>query len=80
MKLSEWLKENPDFDHDVELEDGDVVSDMLSLWRIVRIDDMSSDCLVIGAPDHTTGIMQYGIVCAAKLQLEDWMRHGDGED
>lgn len=76
MKMREWLRENPQFDHEVETEDGDVVTDLVTLWRLVRMDDTSTDCLVIGAPEHTTGIMQYGIVSAGKLQIEEWVRDG----
>lgn len=76
MKLSEWLEENPGFDHDLDLRDGDVVSDVITLARLVRLDE-SGDALIIGVPDHMTGIMQYGLICVAKLQVEQWMQFGE---
>lgn len=79
MKLSEFLTENPTFDHEVDILDGDVVSDLISLWRVVRLDS-AHDTLLIGAPDHVTGIIQYGIVGAALLQVQDWMLNPDEED
>lgn len=75
MKLSEFLALNPELDHDIEIEDDDIVSDIVVGMRAVRLTD-TDDALLLSASDHTTGIVQYGIVCTAKLQLDDWMQNG----
>lgn len=76
MKLSELLAANPDLDVDLELEEGDIVTDLMALVRIQRLSD-TDDALVIGSSKHSGGIVQYGLVQAARLQIEDWMVHGD---
>lgn len=79
MKVSEWLADNPAFDHDLDLLEGDVVSDLVTLARVVRL-DKTTDALIIGVPDHMTGIMEYGLICVAKLQVEQWMRFEDRDE
>lgn len=73
MKLSTFLADNPDLDAELDVEEGDVVTDMVTLARVVRIDRKAEDALLLAAPDHVTGILQYGIICSAKLQVEVWM-------
>ena len=79
MKLSEFLSQRPDLDPDIDVFEEDVVTDVLIAMRAVQMaDEQTTDALVLAASDNTTGIIQYGIVCAAKLELDRLMT--DGED
>lgn len=80
MRLSELLEQRPDLDHELEVDEGDIVTEILSLVRMVRLAGAeTSDALIIGAANNTTGIVQYGIVRAAALQIEAWMLRGQDE-
>lgn len=72
MKLSELLATNPRLDLDLEIDPEDYVADILVLGRAVQL-ETNTDCLLLGASDGTTGIVQYGLVRAATLQVEDMM-------
>lgn len=63
----------------IDVEAGDIVTDIVVLARIQRLDD-TYDALLISTTENTGGMTQYGIVCAAKLQMEDWMMNGAGDD
>lgn len=76
MKLSKFLAENPEFDHEVEVEEGDIIVDLLSLWRVVRLDEETSDYLLIGASPNVSGIVQHGIISSADIQVREWMKRG----
>jgi hypothetical protein len=79
IRLSELLAQDDRYDHDLELEDGDIVTDVVTLFRIQRLSD-TDDALVIGGTETTGGIVQYGIIRAACLQVEKWMVDGQAED
>lgn len=79
MKLSELLAGDDRYDIDLELDDGDIVTDVITLVRVQRLTD-TDDALIIGATETTGGIVQYGIVRAACLQVEDWMINGAGDE
>ncbi|KAB2808326.1 hypothetical protein F9L07_22690 [Pimelobacter simplex] len=72
MRLSELIAQDDRYDVDLNLEDGDIVTDLVALIRIQRLTD-TDDALIIGATDTTGGIVQYGIVRSACLQVEQWM-------
>lgn len=81
MRLSRVLEENPSLDHEIELHDGDIVSDLLTLVRVVKWrDEKVLDGLIIGAPDNMTAITQYGLICASKLQVARWMTDPEDTD
>ena len=75
MRLSQLIADNPHLDHDVEIQDGDIPTDLISLSRVVRLTD-TDDALLIGSSDMG-GIVQYGIVRSACLQVEAWMVGGE---
>lgn len=79
MKLSELIHRDRRLDVDVEIGDGDIISDILVLARAVQIND-ATDALVLASSEGTTGITQYGIVCSAKLELEMLMTNGDDDE
>ncbi len=72
MRLSELIAQDPRYDVDIEIHDGDIVTDIVMLVRVARLTD-TDDALVIGATEATGGIVQYGIVRSACLQVEQWM-------
>lgn len=78
MMLSELLAHNPSLDCEVEVEPDDIVTDVVVLLRAVQLEDRT-DGLIIGTPEGTAGIVQYGMVCAAQVQLQAWMTHIPGE-
>lgn len=81
MKLSELLKIAPELDHEVDLKDGDFVSDLMVVSRVINMDEEpGTDALIISKSDHTTGIVQYGIIASAQLQVEHWMTGGMDDD
>lgn len=61
---------------ELEVRDDDVIADVVVLVRTASMGELS-DALVIGTSDGCGGIVQYGIVCSAKLQLEKWMTDGE---
>lgn len=63
----------------IDVEPGDIVTDIVVLARVQRLDN-TYDALLISATDNTGGMTQYGITCCAKLQMEDWMLNGAGDD
>ena len=69
MRLSELIAQDARYDIDLDLEDGDIVTDLVALIRIQRLTD-TDDALVIGATETTGWIVQYGIVRSACLQVE----------
>lgn len=75
MRLSELIAHDQRHDIDLDIIDGDIVTDLVTLVRVQRLTD-TDDALVIGATDTTGGIVQYGMVRAAVLQVEDWMVNG----
>lgn len=75
MKLSELIAEYPHLDMDVETHEGDVIADAILLLRTASMGDMT-DALGLWSTDGLGGVTQYGIVCAAKFQLEQWMWNG----
>lgn len=72
MRLSELIAQDDRYDVDLEIHDGDIVTDLVLLARVARLTD-TNDALVIGATEATGGIVQYGIVRSACLQVEQWM-------
>lgn len=72
MKLSELLALQPNLDLEVDLEPEAVVTEAVLLLRDVRLDDRT-DALGFWTSEGTTGIIQYGLVCSAKLRLEQLM-------
>jgi hypothetical protein len=72
MRLSELIAQDDRYDLDLEIHDGDIVTDIVMLVRVARLTD-TDDALVIGATEATGGIVQYGIVRSACLQVEQWM-------
>ena len=77
-KLSELIAEDPRLDAEIDLADDDIITDITVLLRTTTLAS-TDDALLIGASEGTGGIVQYGLVCAAKLQVEDWMVNGDGD-
>lgn len=63
---------------ELDIEDGDIVTDVVVLVRCQRL-DTTDDMLEIGCTEHTGGITQFGIIGAANLQVSDWMVNGDGD-
>lgn len=72
MKLSELLELQPHLDMDIEIEAGTLITDGILLLRDVN-PETQTDCLGFWGSDGTTGIVQYGLVCSAKLRLERLM-------
>lgn len=64
---------------DIELEDGDIVTDVVVLARVQRLDH-KHDSLITASSDATGGITLYGMICAAKLEFEDAMMNPDEDD
>lgn len=64
---------------DVEIEDGDIITDLVVLIRVQKLDD-TDDCLVIGSTENTGGIVCSGMIHAARLQHDKWMTEGEDEN
>lgn len=79
MRLSELIATDDRYDVDVDLADDDIVTDVIALVRVQRLAD-TDDALIIGATETTGGIVQYGVIRAACLQVEDWMVNGAGDE
>lgn len=81
MKLTQILDENWDSlgDVDIELDEGDIVTDLLVVARVTSLQS-TDDNIILGVSKGMAGITQYGIVCAAKLQVEQWMINGDDDE
>lgn len=76
MRLSEFLAVHPHLDMDVaNTDDGALVVDAVLLLR--DVDMMTThDRIGVWSSDGLGGVIQYGIVCSAKLQLERFMWQG----
>lgn len=75
MKLSELLAQQPHLDLEVTPQPGSIITDAVLLLRDVDPADQT-DCLGFWSAEGTMGIVQYGLVCAAKLRLEQLMVAG----
>lgn len=64
---------------EVEVEEGDIITDLMVLIRVQKLQD-TDDALVLGNMEHTGGIVNYGMIMAAKLQMEKWMTEPQEED
>jgi hypothetical protein len=60
---------------DVELEDGDIVTDVVILMRVQRLDDTEEHLVVTGS-EHTGAITRLGIVEAAAMRVRRWLVTG----
>lgn len=78
MKLSDLIATDDRYDMDVDLADGDIVTDVVTLLRVQRLTD-TDDALIIATTEDTGGIVQYGIVRTACVQVEKWMAWPDGD-
>lgn len=76
MDIRDWLEENPSEKITLDVREGDVVTDMVVLVRLQRLDS-TNDALIIGCTENTGGIVQLGLIATAHIQVEDWMTHGD---
>jgi hypothetical protein len=79
VKLLDYLTEHPEMgDIDLELIDGDIITEIVVVARVQSLQN-TDDQVIISVSDGVGGILQYGIVCAGKLQLEHWMMKDDEE-
>lgn len=79
MRLSDLIATDERYDVELDLEDGDIVTDIVALIRVQRLTD-TDDALITAATETTGGIVQYGILRSAVLQAERWMAWGDGDE
>jgi hypothetical protein len=79
VRLSELIASDDRYDLDLDLADGDIVTDVVTLLRVQRLTD-TDDALIIATTEDTGGLVQYGIVRAACLQVEKWMAWPDGDE
>ncbi len=75
MRLSALIAQDARYDVDLDVVDDDVVADVMVLLRVVRLTD-STDAIVIGSMDTTGGVVQYGMLRAANLEIERAMWNG----
>ena len=62
-----------------ELEDGDVITDVVIISRVMRPDQKASS-LVWHASEQTDAIVQLGLMSAAKMLMEaGYMEDGDDD-
>jgi hypothetical protein len=79
VNLSELIASDSRYDLDLDLADGDIVTDVVTLLRVQRLTD-TDDALIVATTEDTGGLVQYGIVRAACLQVEKWMAWPDGDE
>jgi hypothetical protein len=75
VKLSELIAQHPHLDMDVEVEEGTIIMDAVLLIRDVD-PETRHDSLGLWCTDGLGGIIQYGMICAGKYDLERLMWHG----
>lgn len=74
MMLTELLAEHPDLDCDLDVRDGDIVSDVVILIRSVTLEEADADTLVVSASPGCTYLTQKGMLHAGvdDLTYSNW--------
>lgn len=76
MKLSELLAKQPELDMEIDdVESGAMIVDAMLLLRDIDV-ETRSDSIGIWGSEGLTGIVEYGMICSAKYDLERMMWQG----
>ena len=58
---------------DVDIEEGDIVTDLVVIARVQRLDD-TDDSLILSGTENTGGIVFHGMLTTAVLQHTQWLK------